>query len=239
MAGTIIISDLHLEGSRPDTIARFEKLIYDQGRAADAVYILGDLFEAWIGDDDTDPAMKPVIDALAALARARVPCRIMHGNHDFLIGRRFALATGCTVLGDYETVDLYGERVLLTHGDLLCTDDTRYLELRAMVRNPAWQRDFLAKPLDERRAIASRIRSASLGESAMKDEAIMDVNASAVEKTMREHGVRRLVHGHTHRPAVHELEIDGERAERIVLGAWHEHGYVLHWDESGYRVELI
>src|SRR5690606_13243516 len=126
--GTIFISDLHLDGGRPESIARFETLVYDQGVAADAVYILGDLFEAWIGDDDTDPAMKPVIDALAALARAQVPCRIMHGNHDFLLGRRFTLATGCTLLGDYETVDLYGEAVLLTHGDLLFTDDTRYME---------------------------------------------------------------------------------------------------------------
>ena len=237
--GTIFISDLHLEAGRPEAIARFETLIREQGLTADAVYILGDLFEAWIGDDDTDQAMKPVIDALTALARANVPCRIMHGNHDFLLGRRFALATGATLLGDYETVDLYGERVLLTHGDLLCTDDVRYLELRRMVRDPAWQRDFLGKPIAERKAIAGRIRSVSVSESAAKPEAIMDVNRAAVEETMREFGVRRLLHGHTHRPAVHTLEIDGEPAERIVLGAWHEQGYVLHWDENGYRVELI
>lgn len=237
--GTIFISDLHLEAGRPETIVLFERLIREQGLGADAVYILGDLFEAWIGDDDTDPAMKPVIDALAALARAKVPCRIMHGNHDFLLGRRFELATGATLLGDYEVVDLYGERVLLTHGDLLCTDDTRYMELRRMVRDPAWQRDFLSKPIAERRAIASRIRSASLEESAAKPEAIMDVNAATVEETMRRFGVHRLLHGHTHRPAVHALTVDGKPAERIVLGAWHEHGYVLHWDENGYRVELL
>src|SRR5690606_25608068 len=237
--GTIFISDLHLEGGRPEAITGFETLVREQGLKADAVYSLGDLFEAWIGDDDTDQAMKPVIDALAALARANVPCRIMHGNHDFLLGRRFELATRCTLLGDYETIDLYGERVLLTHGDLLCTDDTRYLELRAMVRDRAWQRDFLGKPLAERRAIASRIRSVSVGEAALKPADIMDVSDAAVEETMRKFGVRRLLHGHTHRPAVHALEIDGEHAERIVLGAWHEHGYVLHWDEDGYRVELI
>ncbi len=237
--GTIIISDLHLEGRRPEAIARFETLVHEQALNADAVYILGDLFEAWIGDDDTDPAMKPVIAALAALARAQVPCFIMHGNHDFLLGRRFALATGAALLGDYETIDLYGEPVLLTHGDLLCTDDARYMELRTMLRDPAWQREFLAKPIAERRAIASQIRNVSLTESADKPEAIMDVNAATVEKTMREFGVRRLLHGHTHRPGVHALEIDGEPAERIVLGAWHEHGYVLHWDENGYRVELI
>jgi UDP-2,3-diacylglucosamine hydrolase len=237
--GTIFISDLHLDGGRPDAIRRFETLVYDQGVAADAVYILGDLFEAWIGDDDTDPAMKPVIGALAALARAKVPCRIMHGNHDFLLGRRFTLATGCTLLGDYETVDLYGEAVLLTHGDLLCTDDTRYMELRGMVRDRAWQRDFLGKPIAERKAIASRIRDTSVSEAAAKSDAIMDVNPSTVAETMRKFGVRRLLHGHTHRPAVHSLEIDGAPAERIVLGAWHEQGYVLHWDEDGHRVELI
>jgi len=237
--GTIFISDLHLEAGRPEAIERFRALVHGHGLTADAVYILGDLFEAWIGDDDTDPAMKPVIEAIAALARADVPCRIMHGNHDFLLGRRFECATGAKLLGDYEIVDLYGQRILLTHGDLLCTDDTRYLELRKMLRDPAWQRDFLGKPIAERKAIASQIRSVSLAESAAKPSMIMDVNDRTVEETMRRFGVRRLLHGHTHRPAVHALEIDGEPAERIVLGAWHEHGYVLHWDEDGYRVELI
>ena len=235
----LFISDLHLTAGDAETTRRFVDFLDGPARAARDVYILGDLFEAWIGDDDTDPAMKPVVEALAALARANVPCRIMHGNHDFLLGRRFECATGATLLGDYEIVDLYGERVLLTHGDLLCTDDTRYMELRKMLRDPAWQRDFLGKPLAERKAIASQIRSVSLSESAAKPALIMDVNDATVEETMRRFGVRRLLHGHTHRPAVHALRIDGEPAERIVLGAWHEHGYVLHWNEEGYRVELI
>jgi len=236
---TLFISDLHLDAHRPESIERFETFIRRYALTAESVYILGDLFEAWVGDDDTDPAMKPVIDGLGALAKAGVPCSIMHGNHDFLIGRRFALATGCRLLGDYETIELYGERVLLTHGDLLCTDDTRYMQLRTMLRDPAWQRDFLAKPLAERKAIASQIRRASLADSATKTESIMDVNQDTVVQTMQRFGVQRLLHGHTHRPAVHSLTVDGRPAERIVLGAWHEHGYVLGWDESGYRVELI
>jgi UDP-2,3-diacylglucosamine hydrolase len=233
----IFISDLHLEGGRPETIARFEALVYERALKSEGLYILGDLFEAWIGDDDTDPAMKPAVDAITALAKAQVPCWIMHGNHDFLLGRRFSLATGCRLLGDYETIDLYGERVLLTHGDLLCTDDTGYMQMRAIVRDPAWQRDFLSKPIDERRAIARQIRTMSLNESAAKPDAIMDVNADAVAQTMQRYGVRRLLHGHTHRPAVHALTIGGEPAERIVLGAWHEEAYVLVWDDAGYRVE--
>ncbi len=236
---TLFISDLHLDGRSPESIERFETFIRRYGLTADAVYILGDLFEAWVGDDDTDPAMKPVIEGLAALAKAGVPCSIMHGNHDFLIGRRFALATGCRLLGDYETIELHGERVLLTHGDLLCTDDVRYMQLRTMLRDPAWQRDFLAKPLAERKAIANELRRASLADSATKAESIMDVNQGTVVETMQRFGVQRLLHGHTHRPAVHSLTIDGRPAERIVLDAWHEHGYVLAWDEEGYRVELI
>ena len=235
----LFTSDLHLDGSRPESIRRFLTFVRDEALEADALYILGDLFEAWIGDDDTDPPMKPVIAALAELHKAGVPCRIMHGNHDFLIGRRFASATGCELLGDYETLDLYGERVLLTHGDLLCTDDTRYMALRATVRDPAWQRGFLAKPLDERRAIADKIRAVSRDESAEKSNEIMDVNPTAVEETMQRFGVRRLLHGHTHRPAVHELTVDGAPAQRIVLGAWHERGPVLRWDETGFRVELL
>lgn len=236
---TLFVSDLHLDGKRPESIERFEKLIHEHALKADALYILGDLFEAWVGDDDTDPAMKPVIDGLATLTKAGVPCWIMHGNHDFLIGQRFAAATGCRLLGDYETAEIHGEQVLLTHGDLLCTDDVRYMQLRAMLRDPAWQRDFLAKPLAERKAIANQLRSASVSDSSTKSDEIMDVNSDTVVETMERFGVRRLLHGHTHRPGVHTFAVRGEPAERIVLGAWYEQGYVLYWDDEGYRVELF
>lgn len=231
----LFISDLHLSARDPASIERFTHFVREHALGASSLYILGDLFDAWIGDDDTDPAMKPVIDALASVTKAGVPCRIMHGNHDFLIGRRFAVATGCELLGDYDVLELYGERVLLTHGDLLCTDDVRYQQLRAMVRSPEWQRDFLAKSLDERRAIASEIRRVSQAEAAEKKAEIMDVNPGAVLETMRRFEVRRLLHGHTHRPAVHRFDLDGEAAERIVLDAWHGHGQALVWDENGHQ----
>jgi UDP-2,3-diacylglucosamine hydrolase len=236
----LFISDLHLEGRRPETIGRFLAFIEERARHAEALYILGDLFEAWIGDDDTDLGIKPVIAALAELHKAGVPCSVMHGNRDFLLGRRFQCATGCRLLGDYETVSLAGEPLLLCHGDLLCTDDDAYMTLRKTVRDPAWQRNFLSKPLTERRAMAERLRSMSRAETAEKPEDIMDVNQTAVESAMRRFGVRRLLHGHTHRPATHEFELDGAAASRMVLGAWHDGGNAAVWEEgSGLRFETF
>ena len=178
---TLFISDLHLDAGEPETIRRFVSFVETEARSARALYILGDLFEAWVGDDEDDPRLAPVQAALADLTRAGVPCSLMHGNRDFLIGPRFCAATGCRLLGDYERVDLYGSTVLLTHGDLLCTDDTRYMSLRGTLRNPAWQRDFLVKPLAERRKIAADLRQLSAAEIAAKSYDIMDVNKTTVE----------------------------------------------------------
>jgi UDP-2,3-diacylglucosamine hydrolase len=234
----LFISDLHLDGARPATIERFLDFVAQRARYVEALYILGDLFEAWIGDDDTDPFMQPAIAALASLHKAGVPCAVMHGNRDFLLGRRFQCATGCGLLSDYESIDLgNGERVLVTHGDLLCTDDAEYMALRRTVRDPAWQRNFLAKPLAERRELADRLRKMSRAETAAKPEDIMDVSQSTVEETMRRFGVHRLLHGHTHRPAVHEFRLDGAAATRIVLGAWHERGHAVLWDGREFRLE--
>ena len=235
----LFISDLHLDSERPDSTREFLSFMERRARAAERLYILGDLFEAWIGDDDDDPSLGPILDSLAAVARGGTICHFMHGNRDFLAGQRFAEKTGCRLLGDYETVDLYGERVLLTHGDLLCTDDVRYMKLRATVRDPAWQREFLAKPLGERRKIASEMRAMSRTEVAAKREQIMDVNASTVAATMRKSGVRTLLHGHTHRPGIHHFDLDGRAATRIVLGAWYEQGSCLRWDESGFELETL
>jgi UDP-2,3-diacylglucosamine hydrolase len=236
---TLFISDLHLDAGEPETIRRFLTFIEGDARAAREVYILGDLFEAWVGDDDDDPLLAPILTALAGLTRAGVPCAVMHGNRDFLIGPRFCATTGCRLLGDYERIDLYGEPVLLTHGDLLCTDDTRYQSLRATLRNPAWQRDFLAKPLAERHKIAADLRKLSATEIAAKSYDIMDVNQSTVERTMREHGVSLLLHGHTHRPAIHRFALDGRPAARIVLGAWYEQASIVRWDSTGYRLDTL
>jgi UDP-2,3-diacylglucosamine hydrolase len=234
----LFISDLHLDGARPDTIDRFLAFVAGRARGVETLYILGDLFEAWIGDDDTDPSMKPVIAALASLHKAGIPCAVMHGNRDFLLGRRFQCATGCRLLEDYESIDLGGgERLLVTHGDLLCTGDAEYMALRRTVRDPAWQRNFLAKPLAERRELADRLRNMSRAETAAKPEDIMDVSQAAVEETMRRFGVRRLLHGHTHRPGVHEFRLDGAPATRVVLGAWHERGHAALWDGREFRLE--
>lgn len=232
----LFISDLHLDAARPEAIDRFERFMAGDARRAETVYVLGDLFEAWIGDDDDSPGLRPVVAALGELTRSGVPCYFMHGNRDFLVGERFADETGCRLLGDYETIAVHGERVLLTHGDLLCTDDTRYMTLRAELRSPAWQREFLAKPLDDRRRIARDLRELSQAEMAAKTEAIMDVNDHTVRETMRRFGVRTLLHGHTHRPSVHRFELDGAPAVRIVLGDWYEAGSVVRWTEDGFEL---
>jgi UDP-2,3-diacylglucosamine hydrolase len=236
---TLFISDLHLDAGEPETIRRFVNFVATEASAARALYILGDLFEAWVGDDEDDPRLAPVQAALADLTRAGVPCSLMHGNRDFLIGPRFCAATGCRLLADYERVDLHGSTVLLTHGDLLCTDDTRYMNLRGTLRNPAWQRDFLAKPLAERRKIASELRQLSAAEIAEKSYDIMDVNQTTVENVMRSHDVSLLLHGHTHRPAIHDFELDGRPAARIVLGAWYEQAGIVRWNDSGYHLETL
>jgi len=236
---TLFISDLHLDADRPDGIARFLRFMESEAHGASALYILGDLFEAWIGDDDTNPGHAPIIAALADLKRQDVPCYFMHGNRDFLIGRRFATATGCELLAEYEVLELEGERVLLTHGDLLCTDDVPYMELRAIVRDPGWQSEFLAKPADERRRIANDLRTKSQEATSTKAEAIMDVNQDTVEAAMREHGVSIILHGHTHRPGVHRFTLDDAEASRIVLGSWYDEGSVVRWDKRGFELASL
>ena len=236
---TVFISDLHLDAEQPAGIARFLRFLERETATTETLYILGDLFEAWIGDDTTDPAFEPVIGALAELKRRGIPCFFMHGNRDFLIGAQFAAATGCRLLGDYETIEVAGQRVLLTHGDLLCTDDEPYMALRAVVREPAWQRDFLGKSIAERRAFADKLRDRSRAAIAEKPPEIMDVNQHTVEAAMRTHGVNLLLHGHTHRPGIHRFVLDGSKATRIVLGAWYEQGSAVRWNTEGFRLETL
>ena len=235
----LFISDLHLDAGDLRSVRRFTDFIERDALSAERLYILGDLFEAWIGDDDDDARLAPIVTALARLTRSGVPCAVMHGNRDFLLGGGFCAATGCTLLGDYARVDMFGRPLLLTHGDLLCTDDTRYLTLRAQLRNPTWQRDFLAKSLAERRKIAADLRQMSATEIAAKSDDIMDVNQATVERTMREHGVALLLHGHTHRPAIHDFALDGRPAQRIVLGAWYETASIVRWTADGFRLDTL
>jgi len=239
MPDTLFISDLHLDPERPAVTELFLELLDTRARAADAIYILGDLFEAWVGDDDTGPMNLAVCEGLKKCAVAGTPVFIMHGNRDFLLGARFATASGCTLLGDPTLIDLYGTPTLLMHGDLLCTDDTEYMAFRTMVRDSEWQRQLLSRPLQERQQMAREMRDRSREQTGGKPESIMDVNKEAVIKTMTAHKVRRLIHGHTHRPAIHDLHISGEPAQRIVLGDWYEQGSLLECTASGCRLEEL
>src|SRR5688572_1744252 len=235
---TLFVSDLHLHAARPAITALFLDFLRDEAAHADALYILGDLFEAWLGDDAEDALAQAVRAALARLRADGVPVFVMRGNRDFLFGPRFAADCGATLLPDPCVVTLYGQPTLLMHGDLLCSDDRAYLAFRAQVRNPAWQDEFLSKSLAERAGFAARARAASSERQAgLREEgaleAITDVNADTVAATMARFGVRRMIHGHTHRPAIHSLRIGGSPAQRIVLGDWYEHGSVLRVSPDG------
>ncbi|MEP6940641.1 MAG: UDP-2,3-diacylglucosamine diphosphatase [Rudaea sp.] len=219
---SLFISDLHLDETRPHIVDLFATLLAGPARDANALYILGDLFESWIGDDDDAALAARASAATRALSGHGVPVYFIHGNRDFLLGEGYAACAGITLLRDGSVVDLDGERTLLMHGDTLCTDDVEYLKFRAMVRDPRWQQQFLARPLAERRAYAAQARDASRMHTASARPEIMDVNPRAVADAMRAHDVRRLIHGHTHRPATHGFDLDGQRAERIVLGDWYE-----------------
>jgi len=234
---TLFISDLHLCKERPEIAELFLEFLEYRAKRSDALYILGDLFEVWIGDDALRPDNKRIIAALRAVVDHGTPVAFMHGNRDFLIGKTFADLSGCTLLPDPTIVELNSEPVLLMHGDTLCTDDTEYLQFRAKVRDPQFQHDFLSRPITKRADIAGHYRQESRARSKLKPMEIMDANADAVVKIMKQHHVKRLIHGHTHRPAIHSLKIDGQDAQRIVLGDWYRQGSVLILDDQGYHLQ--
>jgi UDP-2,3-diacylglucosamine hydrolase len=238
MPTTLFVSDLHLDPSRPAATALFERFLAGEARHARALYILGDLFEAWIGDDDPSETAARVADALSATAASGVDIAFMHGNRDFLLGVGYARRAGMRLLDDPAVVEVDGHRVLLMHGDTLCTGDTAYQAFRAQTRDPAWQAAFLAQPLAARQAFARQARTASSArQGELRDqgtmETITDVAPGAVADAFRAHDVDLLVHGHTHRPAVHALEVDGRARTRVVLGDWYEQGSVLRLDRDG------
>lgn len=239
MATTLFISDLHLDPRRPAVSALFVEFLRGLPHDCAALYILGDLFEVWIGDDDDTPHYQAIIAELRACTARGLPVFVMHGNRDFLLGDAFCAASGCRLLAEPSRIELDGEPVLLLHGDTLCTDDTEYQQFRSMVRNPTWQTAFLEKTLPERRHMAAQARDASQQRTGEKAAEIMDVNQQAVIATLRSHGVTRLIHGHTHRPAIHRFELDGQAAERIVLGDWYEQGSVLYHDAAGFRLQVL
>ena len=226
---TLFISDLHLCEERPHINAIFKRFLDDIPRDAESLYILGDLFEYWIGDDqlDHDPLARNIALQLADAASRGTRIFFMHGNRDFLIGERFAAQARLTILPDPALISLDEARFLLMHGDTLCTDDVDYQKFRAQVRDPAWQADLLAKPYAERAQLAQVMRSRSDVEKSMKADAIMDVNAAAVAATFEGHGYPIMIHGHTHRPAKHELTVNGQACTRWVLPDWHDRGGYL------------
>ena len=235
---TLFISDLHLEPTRPALTTLFLDFLEQRARQAEALYILGDLFEAWIGDDDDAEPGQTVAAALRRLTDQGVPAYFLHGNRDFLLGERFAAASGMHLLPESVVIDLAGERVLLLHGDTLCTDDVEYQAFRAQVRDPAWRARILALPLAQRRILAGQMRETSRQSARQKTADIMDVNPTAVDQALRAHRVRCLIHGHTHRPAMHHWTLDGQPARRVVLSDWDDHqGRVLVGDPAGWRLE--
>lgn len=233
MAETLFISDLHLDRDRPQIRSLFHQFLETRARQADALYILGDLFEFWIGSDDPAGTHAETLAALKALHESGVPVYFIPGNRDFLVDETFEEQSGCQILGDHQVIDLYGRPVLIMHGDTLCTDDLEYQQMRQMFRNPDWQAGFLAQPFDERLKQVLALRQKSAKAMQAKDEYIMDVNQDTVSKTLQDFEVTTLIHGHTHRPAVHEFSVAGQNATRYVLGDWYEQGSLLSCSPEG------
>ena len=239
MKQTLFLSDLHLEDSEPARTEWFLSFLTGPARRADAVYILGDLFEFWIGDDGLSHCARQVAQECSALHDGGVPCYFIHGNRDFLLGEAYASAAGMQLLPETQVVDLYGTPTLLLHGDSLCTDDTEYQAFRQQTRNPAWQAGVLALSIEERLQMARGARDASKEHTGSTAMDIMDVNADAVAAAFRKHNVARMIHGHTHRPAVHQLDLGEFTAERIVLADWYGEGSYLEVNAEGAKSKAL
>jgi UDP-2,3-diacylglucosamine hydrolase len=235
----LFVSDVHLDASAPEATEQFIQFLRDEGSRAEALYILGDLFEVWIGDDDPDSEKGRIISGLRELTCGGVAGFVIHGNRDFLLGRGFCDRTGLRLLPDPVVMELDGERVLVTHGDALCTDDHAYQELRSTVRTAEWQRRFLALPFEVRQRFATKARAGSKAHTARAAPVIQDVNPAAVELAYRTTRARRIIHGHTHRSGIHDTVVDGAPVQRIVLGAWYEEGSYLVYDGGRYELKTL
>ena len=236
---TLFISDLHLEAERPDIARQFLSFLEQEASEADDLYILGDLFEAWVGDDDPNTHYFTIKRALRKIVDKGIPVYFMHGNRDFMIGRGFANETGVEILKDPYKVQMYGQKVLLSNGDVLCTDDVQYQRVRKMTRDPDWKKTILARPLKDRLRMAEEARRQSLEQTINKSMEIMDVNQDAVKTIIKHFNVDVLLHGHTHRPAIHEIDLGRRKAKRIVLGDWYTQGSVVRWGTRGPELEAI
>jgi UDP-2,3-diacylglucosamine hydrolase len=235
----LLISDLHLEEGRPDITRAFLDLLGGRAREAQSLYILGDFFEAWIGDDAMSPFQRSICEALRALSDSGTQVFLMHGNRDFMIGNAFCEAAGCTLLADPSVVQFNGEPVLLMHGDSLCTRDEAYQKMRRYLRNPLTLWVLRHLPLSTRHTLARKLRNESKAQTRMKANDIVDVTPEEIPRIMREFGVKTLIHGHTHRPAIHKLQIGEDTAQRIVLGDWDRQGWALQVDEQGFQLSAF
>lgn len=243
---TLFISDLHLDAERPAVTALFGAFMQGEARRADALYLLGDLFEAWVGDDDPSETGAYVAACIREVADAGVPVFFIRGNRDFLVGDAFARRAGMRILPDPAVVMLYGKPAILMHGDLLCTSDVAYQAFRAQTRNPAWQAQFLAQPLAARLAFAAQARAASAAhQGGMKQndkaqfETLTDVTPATVDATLAQFGIDMLIHGHTHRPAIHDLMVGDRDCRRVVLGDWYDQGSVLRVEPDGMTLDSM
>ncbi|GGD67148.1 UDP-2,3-diacylglucosamine diphosphatase [Lacimicrobium alkaliphilum] len=236
MQPTLFVADLHLSEDRPDITAAFDAFMSEQAQNAAALYVLGDLFEAWIGDDDTSAFNQHIKQAFRRLTESGVPVYFIHGNRDFLVGKKFAHQTGIQLLPEQMVIDLYGEKVLIMHGDSLCTRDHKYMAFRKKSRGWWWPNLMLALPLWYRRKVAKNARKTSALHQKNSSEQIMDVTSSEVDRVMTEAGVSKLIHGHTHRPAIHKFQLGGKQAQRIVLGDWYSQSSVLEVRADGMQL---
>lgn len=236
---TLFVSDLHLEAERPDIGKQFLAFLQNEAAEAEALYILGNLFEGWVGDDDPNAHYFMIKRALRKLTDSGVPVYFMHGNRDFLVGPGFANDTGVKLLQDPFRLNLYGRKALLSHGDILCTDDLRQQRVRQMTQDPKWRATMLARPLKQRLRMAEEARRQTLEQTINRSLEIMDVNQDEVKRVMTQHRVDVLLHGHTHRPGVHAVDLGGRKAERIVLGDWYTQGSVVRWNLRGPRLDVL
>ena len=231
---TLFLSDLHVSDQHPEISEHLEEFLLSEGSKADRIFVLGDLFEYWLGDDDPNPIFKEIKQLFKKLSDKNISIFFIHGNRDFLIGESFAEETGCHILHDPHVIDLYGKKVLISHGDIFCTDDKEYQLFRNQTRDPAWKESILSKSLSFREEFAKQARLESSKHTSSKKNEIMDVNKEEILKMYEKYNVDIIIHGHTHRPAIHDVFFNGRNCQRIVLGDWYEQGSILKCDETGF-----
>ena len=231
---TVFLSDIHVSDRHPEISEHLEEFLLKEESKTNAIYILGDLFEYWLGDDDPNASFAEIKNLLRKLSDKNISIFFMHGNRDFLIGESFAKETGCQILHDPHVIDLYGRKVLISHGDIFCKDDKEYQLFRNQTRDPAWKKSILNKPLAFRKNFAKKARLESIEHTSSKKNEIMDVNNDEILKVYDKYAVDIIIHGHTHKPAIHDIFFNGRSCQRIVLGDWYEQGSILRCDETGF-----